>query len=866
MSRFKKKPAGINGGYGLSSNGLVRLAGVAALAAGSVGGIVLASSTAYASTSPVTIPSGTYTVGSGSVTGFTVTPGSAYVVSFKATDGISTSSGSDPGSVSVSLPGTTITNTNGSAFNAGVSALVSVNGSEVGFASFVSSTSASSVTMMLPTVVNSGDTVQIQFIGVSNPNETSATPEIGTIATSNDPLTVDASYTIPQSSSAFAATASNSALGVSNVTYNIGPIDVMSSSSTTGLGSSSSDPFSLTFTSGSASDPSVTLPGAAGQYTVSVTNSSGTKSTDTVTSAAPTNNTTEGTSSVALVLTTPLAVGDTVNVTVVGVINPSSPTTSVTVTDSVNTGDSSSILYGTQIGSLTTSLMPPTSASTGSTTANLVTSFVSTDAMSSSSSNNYTVITLPSGLAFTTTNTQAAVTVGSGSSAVTSEGTVTYTGYTGNTGNTVATVTMPSVNAGQQVAITVFGVSVTGSSGTNSYTVGVATGADSLTAYGTATEDFTVASGNVPVVLSNTGLQASSNYTISGLEATAAIPADTNTVGNTFGTGNDDYELELAFPSKTSLPTSASDYTITDSTNSSGSGQVSGVAVSGSDVYLTVANNIAENDVFSIAVDGAINPAQGSNNYSIGITGNVEAQPAAVSTTVPNATMTYPNGALIQSGGQIDVVAGGYAFGIPTPTVLGDIMKMDHSSVQSGTFPTATMPAPGTLINPVGTSGYWVVGTNGDIYQFSSMSQFMKDGYVASQVIPVPNAGGLTAGAGAPPNAAVTMANGALVQFGSTVYEYAGGVPTGIQTPAQLASIQKMTGATVVTGSGSTPTAAPTSANGTLVQPLGKAGVWVSNGGTLYQFMTSSQFTTDGYSFQYVLPVATVGSYMTSSI
>jgi hypothetical protein len=860
MSRFKKKPAGINGGYGLSSNGLVRLAGVAALAAGSVGGIVLASSTAYASTSPVTIPSGTYTVGSGSVTGFTVTPGSAYVVSFKATDGISTSSGSDPGSVSVSLPGTTITN-GSSAFSTGVSALVSVNGSEVGFASFVSSTSASSVTMMLPTVVNSGDTVQIQFIGVSNPNETSATPEIGTITTSNDPLTVDASYTIPQNSSAFAATASNSALGVSNVTYNIGPIDVTSSSSTTGLGSSSSDPFSLTFTSGSASDPSVTLPGAAGQYTVSVTNSSGTKSTDTVTSAAPTNNTTEGTSSVGLVLTTPLAVGDTVNVTVVGVINPSSPTTSVTVTDSVNTGDSSSIPYGTQIGSLTTSLMPPTSASTGSTTANLVTSFVSTDAMSSSNSNNYTVITLPSGLAFTTTSVQAAVTVGSGSSAVTSEETVT----TGNN-NTVATVTMPSVNAGQQVAITVFGVSVTGSSGTNSYTVGVATGADSLTAYGTATEDFTVASGNVPVVLSNTGLQASSNYTISGLEATAAIPADTNTVGSTFGTGTGDYELELAFPSETSLPTSASDYTITDSTNSSGSGQVSGVTVSGSDVYLTVANNIAENDVFSIAVDGAINPAQGSNNYSIEITGNVEAQPAAVSTTVPNATMTYPNGALIQSGGQIDVVAGGYAFGIPTPTVFGDIMKMDHSSVVSGTFPTATMPAPGTLINPVGTSGYWVVGTNGEIYQFSSMSQFMKDGYVASQVIPVPNAGGLTAGAGAPPTAAATMANGALVQFGSTIYEYAGGVPTGIATPAELASIQKMTGAMVVMGSGSTPTAATTSANGTLVQPLGTAGIWVSNDGTLYQFMTASQFTSDGYSFQYVLPVAQLGTYTTSSI
>jgi len=96
----------------------------------------------------------------------------------------------------------------------------------------------------------------------------------------------------------------------------------------------------------------------------------------------------------------------------------------------------------------------------------------------------------------------------------------------------------------------------------------------------------------------------------------------------------------------------------------------------------------------------------------------------------------------------------------------------------------------------------------------------------------------------------VSSANGALVQFGTTIYEYAGGVATGIATPAQLASIQKITGAMVVMGSGSTPTAVTTSANGTLVQPLGTPGVWVNDAGTLYQFMSASQFLTDGYSFQ----------------
>jgi len=329
--------------------------------------------------------------------------------------------------------------------------------------------------------------------------------------------------------------------------------------------------------------------------------------------------------------------------------------------------------------------------------------------------------------------------------------------------------------------------------------------------------------------------------------------------------------IHLVFPSGTVLPTAASDYTLADLTSSSSSGVYSVVYTSDDGEYgvtILPANNIASGDDLMITISGVTNPTTGSatDTMSYGSTALTAATQQAVSMTVPKATMTYPNGALIQSGGQIDVVAGGYAFGIPTPAVLNKIMMMDHSSVQSGTFPTATMPAPGTLINPVGTSGYWVVGTNGDIYQFSSMSQFKTDGYLASQVIPVPNAGGLTAGAGAPQNAAVTMANGALVQFGSTIYEYAGGVPTGIATPAELASIQKMTGAMVVMGSGSTPTAATTSANGTLVQPLGKAGIWVSDGGTLYQFMTASQFTSDGYSFQYVLPVAQLGTYTTSSI
>jgi len=264
MSRFKKKTAGFSGSSKLSSNGLARLAGATALVVGGVGGILIVSGTAYATTSP-TVTSSFYTVGTGSVTGFTVTPGSNYVASFVATDGVG--SGITPGTVSLTLPGTTITNGTtgtGGAFASGVSALVTVNGVQVGFATLASTSGADQATLTLPTVVSSGASVQIEFIGVSNPSETSAVTETGTISTSSDTLEVTANYTIPQNSVSFGASASNVGLGQSNVTYDVGPISVTSTA--TGLGSSS-NPFVLTFAPGTSGDASVTLPGATGQYT-----------------------------------------------------------------------------------------------------------------------------------------------------------------------------------------------------------------------------------------------------------------------------------------------------------------------------------------------------------------------------------------------------------------------------------------------------------------------------------------------------------------------------------------------------------------------------------------------------------------------
>jgi hypothetical protein len=708
MSRFKKKTAGIGGGSGLSLNGLARLAGAAAL---TVGGVVAVSSTAYAAT-PSSVTSSSYTVGSGAVTAFTVTPGSSYVVSFKATNGVGV--GSTPGTVSVSLPGTTITNGSSSApafattsGGSAVSALVSVNGGEVGFAKLKSTSGVSQAMLTLPTVVNSGDTVQIEFVGVSNPPESSATLESGSIYTSQDPLPVSAAYTIPKNTTTFGASASSLAVGKGGVTYNVGPIVVPSGTYSSGFPGSSANPIVLTFTPKTATEVAPTLPGATADYSVSVTNSSGATSTDVVTKVVATNPTTSGattpgaTATASLVLTTPLASDDIVNVTMIGVINPTAAG-SVTVGDSIDSSNKAPITFGNQIGSLTASLLPSTTPNANTAIVNLVTSFVATDAIAKGGTTN---IVVPSSLTIPAASTTVAVTVGSGSSAATFNEPITL--GTSASGQQEATITMPAVTAGQQVAITVFGVTVTGTSGaTSDYPISVYTSSDSAPVSATATEDFTVTPNAIPVSLSSTTLLASSNYAISGLEGGsgrvgAAIPADTNTIATSsystsYGTGTNQWELELAFPAGTSLPTSVSNYSITDSTNSSGSGQVASVSVSASTssslegasatpnlVYMNVSKSIAQGDVFSVSVDGAINPGTASNTDTIAITGNVEAAQVTVApaTTIPTADMTYPNGALIQSGGQIDVVAGGRAFGIPNPTVFGKIRAMDMSSV-----------------------------------------------------------------------------------------------------------------------------------------------------------------------------------------
>ncbi|MHB1521419.1 MAG: beta strand repeat-containing protein [Ferrimicrobium sp.] len=807
---------------------LMAMAGAAALTAGGLGAVLATSGTAFAATGLTSAP---FTIGSPtSVSNVTLSSTSnveaatsvQYTVSFKATtagtagDSITISAMSAGAASSVFTPSTTA-----------VSVVDQTSGTATSSPTYTPPTtgSTSSTATVKPGFAwSAGDVITVVLGGVTNPSTSPLSVSVATTTDTNPVNSNSLNLTAGYSPTDSANPAIPSDTGVTWTFEGAAPTAVAAGQAVTVSDAAAIAGDEGSFTTG-------------GTYTI-VDNTSGKSYVIPASDVSITNGGTGATTSTAS-LTLPsgasIAKGDQLTVTVTEAVNGSTSPQTFSLNTPTGTAVTGSVVLGTSVSGFSASAP---GAVVGVAT-NVTLDFTSN--VGGSTTLDVSGFTPASGgvnlLTNLTTGIQHSLTAGTTSSS----GVTPLTGYTTVSGDKYELVSYGATFA---------------SSG--SVSVGLYTTKDTVP----ATQNVSVAAASsapqIQVTTSNSSPGALSNWTVSNVEAQTAL---------TGGTSSD--TLTLTSTGAT-FPNYGPDYTVTDLTTPSDSFSNPSITGGGTDsVTIELPNGLAQGDKFTVSVNGVINPGTTLNDTldlaASSAAGTIEAATAVV-TAVPTATTTYPNGALIQSGGQIDVVAGGYAFGIPSPTVFGKIRAMDKSGVVAGSFPTASAPAPGTLINPVGTSGYWVVGTNGEIYQFSSMSQFMKDGYITSQVIPVPNTGGLTAGAGAPPTAANTMANGALVQFGSTIYEYAGGIATGIATPAQLAAIQKVTGAMVVMGSGSTPTSASTSANGTLVQPLGKAGVWVSNSGTLYQFMSASQFTTDGYSFQYVLPVAMTGSYTLSSI
>ncbi len=419
-----------------------------------------------------------------------------------------------------------------------------------------------------------------------------------------------------------------------------------------------------------------------------------------------------------------------------------------------------------------------------------------------------------------------------------------------------------SVAAGDSITIDYYGVAST-ATGTSVSASVVGTGSSSYTI---AAVSNTVSLGAVSntsglnVAVSNSTASAIANYTISGLVAsgpglqTGSIVVDFSQTAPVNG-------VSPVVQTGLVLPPGA-DVTLTDLTTGATLGQSTAVVENATSTFasltITLSGGVYVNagDNLQITVSGVQNPSAASTaEYATVLsTSSLPIQTGAVAATFPTAATTYPNGAFVQSGGQIDVIAGGVGFGIPTFNDYQQIATSDSSSVVSGSFPTGTAVRTGTLLKVLGSPAIYVIGTNGDAYPFSTPTEFTSDGYSAMSVVNVPNLGSLTTGSGAAPTAAVTMPDGALVQSGSTIYVYAGGKAFGIPTFADYQTIAAATGTQVVMGTVSN-TAATSLTAGTLIQPIGSAGIWVSDGTSIYQFSTASQFASDGYNGANVVPV-----------
>jgi hypothetical protein len=397
------------------------------------------------------------------------------------------------------------------------------------------------------------------------------------------------------------------------------------------------------------------------------------------------------------------------------------------------------------------------------------------------------------------------------------------------------------VNAGDSVTITLIGVTNPSSGTVADFTV--ATSADTVPV---ASVPFAIgASGSVGtlVTVSPSTTGALATYTISGLRATASLTAGTSTV-------------TLQAPPGTVFPNNPGSYTVQDLTTPSGSGSVTAPLNGGgtNDVTLTVPASISSGDLLDMTVEDAINPSSASTAYTITILGNVTGPPAVV--PFPNASVTYPNGAIIDFAGRDFVIAGGAAFPVQGPSALAALQRVDTAKVQPappGARPPMGAPRPGTLLftRPIdGTATIYVVGSDGELHGFASPKQFLADGYDPALVVTVAGLGQLGVGAsagseGGAVNAFTTGADGAVIISAGAFYLFAGGRAFGIPTVAKLAAVRKTDKAHALSGRvGSTQISAVLSA-GELLTIAGT--VYVSYQGDLYPFKSMAQLQLDGY-------------------
>ncbi len=129
---------------------------------------------------------------------------------------------------------------------------------------------------------------------------------------------------------------------------------------------------------------------------------------------------------------------------------------------------------------------------------------------------------------------------------------------------------------------------------------------------------------------------------------------------------------------------------------------------------------------------------------SLGSLGNAPVSALSAGAAHLDALSTASDGALVISGHTWYVLAGGRAFGIPTPGQLLALRQADGAEPVAGNLSASELAAPpadGVLVSVTAAGVY--VAYQGQLFGFKTMSQLLADGYGGSAAVPVPGPGGL---------------------------------------------------------------------------------------------------------------------------
>jgi hypothetical protein len=421
-------------------------------------------------------------------------------------------------------------------------------------------------------------------------------------------------------------TSANGTLARSNVVHVVGPTlsadSYMPGASTTytvsdvPIGGISASATALTLTADATTGAgTITFlnSGAGGAgYAVTYTPPGGTATSDSVNTASASG------AMVTLTLATPLANGDTLEVTAKGQ-NPAASAgpqaNRVVVTPGNGTAESSNaIAFGSSVTgvSVTPSLPVATAANTYTIAFRASSAVPASGDIFLAEPNGPTDFATVTGLEVID-NTQDVHYVASGV-VLSSQGTATIP-------------LADAIAAGDSISIVVAGVTNPAAAGTiTDFTVATTDDPAAATA-----PPYTIAANAGPgvvVTVDPSATDAIATYTLSNIHASATLTGGSSTI-------------QLQAPTGTAFPNDPSEYSITDATTPSGSGTVvAAVTVdSGNVVTFTVPNRINSGDVLTITIHDVVNPSLSSSTDSIKLVGSVTGPTPFAATTTTTTTM-----------------------------------------------------------------------------------------------------------------------------------------------------------------------------------------------------------------------------------